>query len=103
MLEWKERTRRPRQALDRLAEVAHAGVLQVQAGVAQAPVLPEVGERALHGRECVLHDRDDDVRAGPVGARPRRPAPELLLVEADHLVGDGGDDALRRGRVLVQW
>src|SRR4051794_4989331 len=57
-----------RDALDRLAELAHGGVLEEHAGVAQALVLPHRDEVALRRRQRLLEQRRDDVVAAPVGA-----------------------------------
>src|SRR3954454_14656652 len=82
--------RAPAMTLDRLAELAHGGVLEEHARVAQALVLSHHDEVALSGRQRLLEHRRDDIVAAPVGAHAVGPAPELILVQADHLVGDGG-------------
>src|SRR3954467_4260036 len=51
-------------------------------------MLAELDEVALGRCECVLEDRDQEVRARPVGTCLRGAATELLLVEPDHLVRD---------------
>jgi hypothetical protein len=53
----------------------------------------ERGEVALSGRERVFEHGGQKVVAAPVCAHAVGSAPELVLVEADHLVGDGGQRA----------
>src|SRR5206468_12165384 len=81
------------QALDRLAELLHRGVLEERPHVADLRILTEPNEVALGRGEGVLEHRDQHVRTGPVRARLRRPAAELLLVEAHHLARDLREDA----------
>jgi hypothetical protein len=49
-------------------------------------VLAHGDEAALGGSEGFFEDDRQDVVAAPVRAGPRRAAPELLLVQADHRV-----------------
>jgi len=67
--------------------------LEKHARLAQALVFAEGGEVALGGRERLLKDAGEDVVAAPVGAHAGGAAPELVFVEEDHLVGDGGEGA----------
>src|SRR5215211_8862930 len=75
-------------ALDRLAEVVFAGVLEHEAGLAQPLMLTQRGHRSLGGREAALERADDRVRAGEVRRRAAWPATEDPLVQLHHLVRD---------------
>src|SRR5205085_922086 len=67
------------------------GVLEEHAHVAEPRQLAEVDHRLLGRGQAVLERRDQSVRAGPVRPGLRWPAAEQLLVEADHLVRDLGE------------
>src|SRR4051794_21312460 len=70
------------------------------AHVPQALVLAHLDQVALGGRERVLEDDRQGVATGPVRARLRRPATELLLVDPDHRVRDLRQDARARVNIV---
>src|SRR5207247_7965325 len=80
--------------LDRGCELGLGGVLEEQAVVADALVLAHRDQPSLDRRQRLLERDDELVGAGPLGARARRAAAELLLVEPDDRVGDGSKDLL---------
>src|SRR3954454_20262618 len=90
-------------SLDDAAELAFGGVLEEGAGVPQALVLAHLRHPPLGRGETVFQGRDHDVGAGELGPRLGRTAPELFLVEADHLARDLRPHGERgRGRASVR-
>jgi len=74
--------------LDSSSEVVLGGVLEEHAHITQPLLLADRGERALDGRERVLEEAHERVRAGVEAAHALGPAAELLLVNPHHRAAD---------------
>src|SRR3954452_2815524 len=93
--------RAPGDGLDGGDELLGGRDLEEHPGLAGALLVAHLDHRALGGKQRVVHDAQQRVRAGEVALRLRRAAAELLLVQGHHGVGHVLQEPLARRRARL--